>query len=401
MRNKPNLQFDSIIKAFDVDYFGYNFQNPFLKKGKLPRVVTRYGGKGNFYEDYDEYIRDVAKISGAKTFVDCFGGGGTMSMMALLMTDYDRGAPLFDRIIYNDVDYSVYCTFQTVKNSNECDKLIERIIDTPYKKRCFEEAHEIVALLNLQDLTGHIKKNHDYFTGKAGEKEFRDYMRNSQLNDGNIIHILGEKSEKMSLRIKAILLAKEANKLRKRLTTLDVAYYAFIENAMSFNGSGQSFRDMDKYDRCSIDYGRKMYLTAKKLSDISPLLDRLEVTNLSYVELIEEYDPTGKSDDFVWFLDPPYYSITRSAEATKVYKNEFTDQDHADMIQLLSTKKHWLLCGYEQVKDKNAKEWQKNIYRRLDKISGVKKVDLGIKARPSSSKAISEDDPHEILWLRE
>ena len=395
-------QFCSTVQKFNTTSFKYAFTNPFTKKQRLPRVVSRYGGKGNFYQDYEQYVYDMAKACKAKTFVDCFGGGGTMSMMALLMTDYDTYTPLFDKVIYNDLDISVYSTFEVVKDEIRCERLVNRILDTKYCRESFKKAHEIVALLNIVDLRTYLDTTDYVFT----TKDFAGYMRASQLNQDYLDHILKKRS--LSYEQMAVTLAEVRERLIGELTADDVAYYAFIENAMSFNGAGQSYRDVDGYDRCNIDYERKMYLLARKLTNITPLLDRLEVRNTSYKNIIDEQQDNGCLDKCIWFLDPPYYTMERSKSATAVYKNEFNNTDHVTMILMLSALKHWLLCGYKRDEQEGDRgdlsgiaEWQSRIYGVLRNMQDVKFIDLGMKARPSSSKAQQDGDPHEILWLKQ
>lgn len=402
-----NRLFFSNLQRFDTKSFRYRFENPFAARRTLPRVVTRYGGKGNFYQDYEPYVYDMAKACGAKTFVDCFGGGGTMSMMALMMLDYDTYEPLFDKVIYNDLDISVFSTFQVVKDPDRCDKLVERILDTPYDKDTFENAHRWVALLNISDIGAKIKKD-------ITQKDYELFLKVSQLSFRDVEVILKKVPNDYNERV--LCLIEEMKKLKLTMKADDIAYYAFIENAMSYNGAGQSFRDYTEYDRCSIDYERKMYLAARRLTEITPLLDRLEVSNKSYTDLIDEARSNGTVEKCIWFLDPPYYTGERAEGAGAVYKNEFENKDHLDMIDGLVNLKHWLLCGYSKdlqemahsgdiilptsVEVNNIKDDVKRAYAGLPLCKNVSAIDLDAKYRPAGSKALADDDPHEILWLK-
>ena len=97
----------------------------------------------------------------------------------------------------------------------------------------------------------------------------------------------------------------------------------------------------------------------------------------------------------VLFFDCPYYQPERAAEV--VYKDEMGDLEHVVLIQALSQLKHWMLCGYQSG---NVQGWQSRVYGVLDCFKDIRKVDLGMKHRPSGSRKAEADDPHEILWIR-
>ena len=58
------------------------------------------------------YIRIVAELNSATTFIDCCGGGGSVSIN-INKTGYD-----FKRKIYNDINYGIYSLMSTIKDSN-------------------------------------------------------------------------------------------------------------------------------------------------------------------------------------------------------------------------------------------------------------------------------------------
>lgn len=401
-------QFYSTLFSFNGDSFQYGFTNPFTKRARLPRVVTRYGGKGNFYMDYEPYVYDMAKKIKAKNFIDFFGGGGTMSMMALLMYDYDTAEPLFENVIYNDLDISTYCTFKTVKCESTCDELVEKILtEATYDEQTFRKAHKNIALINVS--IEHLLEDENYLKD-ASKTEFEKLKKEVQLQGDYYDEIMSaeyKNYKSKSYREQAEMLQEAGKKRRNDMSEMDIAYYAFVENALSFNGAGCGFRNTDNYERNNVDYEKKMYLRARKLMSISPLLERLTPVCGSYENLLNDNKIKSELDRSVLFFDPPYMSIERSS-ATDIYKHEMSDDEHRHLINdYLKNLNHWLLCGYKQdeqdgdkLPDALVDAERSRVYGVLREFPNVEFIDLGAKARPSSSKAIGEVAPHEILWLR-
>lgn len=69
----------------------------------------------------------------------------------------------------------------------------------------------------------------------------------------------------------------------------------------------------------------------------------IEIWNIDALECIDKCD----SDDFILYIDPPYIKSTRSTDED-VYEHEYTDEDHANLIEKLKTiKASVILSGYE------------------------------------------------------
>lgn len=129
---------------------------------------------------------------------------------------------------------------------------------------------------------------------------------------------------KETIRDIVVAASKEKKRLESgELSRDDIAYAGVIENAMSFNGDGRGFRNVDAYDRSKIDFGKKMHDAAKRFRDITPLLDRLEVRYGSYEVLMEDY-----GDECIYFCDPPYYKVERAAGAGNIYKHYCSKRGH-------------------------------------------------------------------------
>lgn len=328
----------------------------FVKEAqKLPRVVQRYGGKGRMYRQYEPYIRKMALDAKANTFVDCFGGGGSMSMAALLMFNHNTYNPIFDHVIYNDIDIGVYSLFRVVKDKDSCEELVEKILKTKYSEKVFNQAKE--------ELKKAINKD---ITSSENKKEI-----------------------------------------------IEIAYYQFIASAMSYNSIGTNFRNYTAYNTVSSDYEDRMYRQAVLLREITPLLGRLEITSKDYKEVIQQTQ-ARQDRRCVYFMDPPYVLSTRATE--EGYTFNFSDVAHIELIEILtgyvfsndsfqrSSKydgmNHWMMCGYQ---DDVLSKQALTLYSEMEKLNiqpNVKKVSLGIHNRPSGGKQMTKDDPEEILWYR-
>lgn len=410
------------------DLYPYKVPNPFMKPTRapaLPRIVSRYGGKGTFYDLYLPYIYNMAKASNLKIFADCFGGGGTMAMAALMMVDDDTHEPLFDKVIYNDVDITVVSAFEVVKDKDRCEKLIDKILDTEYSEENYWKARKVSMALNLPEYDTNEQKKIDLLDS---ETKVKRYKAAYQITDAYIQRVLGSEKDcysKETIRDIVVAASKEKKRLESgELSRDDIAYAGVIENAMSFNGDGREFRNVDAYDRSKIDFGKKMHDAAKRFRDITPLLDRLEVRYGDYAELMKDY-----GNECIYFCDPPYYKVERAAGAGNVYKHEFTVEQHIKLICDLNNQDNWLLCGYKKDEQEGLREagvtandineipeWQRRVYGILRDMQDVIFVDLGAITRGSSSidrgdeksddkskkkNKLKSIQPHEILWYRQ
>ena len=354
IKPSPKLKLIDNTFKFKIDGLG-------KEKIRLPRVIRRYGGKGSLYHLYEPFIRSLASRAGASVFVDAFGGGGSMSIAALLMDDFNTYKPLFNKVVYNDIEIGAATTFKVVKNWMACNELVDRVLLTEYSEENFNKAHEVMQSITL--------------LGKQ-------YIESSGISD------------------------------------IDIAYYNIIESCMSFNSIGESYRDYltEVCDFNSIDYEQAMWRQAEGLLEVTPFLERMEVHNGSYEKIINQY----KNQRCVYLLDPPYFHDTRATSTG--YKFEFSDEQHAQLLELVTgykfvtTKRedgrteyidllptgdpglhNWIICGYDRSAQNNQ---MIRMYELLVEKVGIQKIDLGVHSRPSSNKEMRDTDPHEIAWIR-
>jgi DNA adenine methylase len=78
-----------------------------------------------------------------------------------------------------------------------------------------------------------------------------------------------------------------------------------------------------------------------RLPEISDRLMRVQIENLDFRRIVNEYDGPGT----FFYLDPPYVLSTRKLKA---YKHELIDADHEALVKLLlEIKGKAMLSGYE------------------------------------------------------
>ena len=93
------------------------------------------------------------------------------------------------------------------------------------------------------------------------------------------------------------------------------------------------------------------------LAEITARLQRVQIENAPALEVIQRYDTPGT----VFYLDPPYVHSSRGDAA--VYENEMSDDDHAELAEVLSTiRGRAVLSGYRtELYDRLFENW-----RRID-----------------------------------
>ena len=381
----------SSIPAVYTDYFKIKTQSIFESK-RLPRVIQRYGGKGRFFNDYEVFIRKLAEQQRANNptninvFVDCFGGGGTMSIFALLMIDTYTFRPLFDSVIYNDFDIGIYSVFKVVSKKDTCEELVDRLLKTEYSKEAWVEAHECMARVNQAET---VKRVLETDPGNRSIEDVNEYMKLMKLMDGD------EYTDRATIDARQNSLLNDLFSYRNQLSDVDLAYYYYIESFFSFNSAGNSFRDYLNGFSCRIDYEHLFHKEAVALLEMPEILKGLIVQNKSYDELITEL-LKYQNANYTFFLDPPYLPEERTESATEVYTKELSTEDHRSLMSILSSLRYWILCGYDQNEGGNS------VYGQLMRVSNpeVERISLGVKYRTSSSKGLRRDDPEEIIWVR-
>ena len=255
---------------------GMNMNKPF-------RLINRYGGKGNMAHHYQPIIQEMALSQGLDVFVDFMGGAGTISLLALNLKDKE-GKPMFQKVVFNDIDPCVTSIFRVAKDKQMVDELIPMLLGVTYCKGSFDYAHN-----KLKDI-------------RAGKEKVDD---------------------------------------------LTMAFLSIIENRMSFNSACNSFKPYrNEYEKRK--YQETFFQRALELKYAPEQLERLVVKEGSYIDLIHDNREEHLFDynRSLLFFDPPYADFERSAK--KVYHDEMGFIDHMVLIQAISYLKHVLLCGYQQ-----------------------------------------------------
>ena len=307
------------LKRYEVEQM---YQNP--DTIVCQKVLKRYGGKGVLYKYYTPYISKLAASEGLDTFVDCFGGGATMSLLASEMVNPYVGQYQFKRIIYNDLEPGLAALVRVLKSEKNTNMLIKLLQHTPYTEEVFNEAHTYIEVLNN--------------TEDSVPPEFDD---------------------------------------------MEAAYYTWLSSEMSFNANNKNFASRRGQDNTSILHKR-----AAKLCRITPLLERVEIRNTDYKDLLCEFQFNRKA---LLFLDPPYIASTRSKCATDVYSAEMWDFEHMVMLWHLRKCANWILCGYDD----------NDIYKLVTECPGVEKFDVVTYHRRSSNIAKKYTEPRtEVIWQR-
>ena len=123
---------------------------------------------------------------------------------------------------------------------------------------------------------------------------------------------------------------------KKEFNDIEIASAFFIFNRITFSGttesggfSNQSFND--RFTESSI----------QRLKQLEKILPKTQITNLDYQEVVEK-----KGDDVFLFLDPPYYSATKSALYGK-NGNLHKQFDHKRFAEIMRNCKHKWLITYD------------------------------------------------------
>lgn len=116
-------------------------------------TICRYGGKARMGSWVMGKIEEVAKRNNLRTIFDVFGGGGTISLAAVKITD-DTGNPWFNKIYYNDTEHSLVTLMKVLKDFNKSNDLVKRLGDTPYDAEVWKQAHEMCEKANDGETEG-------------------------------------------------------------------------------------------------------------------------------------------------------------------------------------------------------------------------------------------------------
>lgn len=250
-------------------------------------------------------------------------GGGGTISLAAAKITDDNGNPWFNKIYYNDVEHTLVTLMHVLKDASKRAELENKLYATPYEREVWEKARDI------------YKRANDYDT--------------------------------------------------EGMTDIEIAWAHFVTMKMSFNGAGKTFRNPDgaRGANAITAYQNKI----KELKDFTAPLQKIELFEVDYLDLLTEIDKNHWNKEAVIYLDPPYIQATRAKNAENVYENELDGVKHMNIIMsLLGAFPYWVLSGYEH-----------SIYTdEIAKYDDVK-CDKSLQSKVSSK---SKTKGEEYLWYR-
>ena len=162
----------------------------------------------------------------------------------------------------------------------------------------------------------------------------------------------------------------------------------YIRLMASNNNSRANFNNTKK----SIDYFNdeslnRIVLAHKLVHPEKPTSSNLLTSsNLDVFDLFTFIDQE-RFNKSVKLFDPPYIHSTRSENATDIYIDEFSNEEHKELAKTLKDMHGWILCGYLPA-DNN-----KNPYACLENLDGVIHVEYATHNYSSnSSDKVKNDD---------
>jgi DNA adenine methylase len=158
------------------------------------------------------------------------------------------------------------------------------------------------------------------------------------------------------------------------------AWRFFVRNRMSRGGSGKSFATHSSRLRRDIGENVSAWLSVVEgLPEFHNRIKYVEIRQMDFRDFIKKYD----SFDTFFLCDPPYLPSQRVAGS---YTEELTEQDHIDLLEILSDiQGYFLLHGLESDLYRGYKEkhnWTKETFPR----------------KKSSSSKKSKPIYNEIIW---
>lgn len=143
------------------------------------------------------------------------------------------------------------------------------------------------------------------------------------------------------------------NKLKEDLSLEDRAYYYFISNRMSFNGTG-GFSVCDVARRNMIKSVSDYLSKVDELPEYHNRLSRVLIEHLDIFDLMEKYN----RENVFMYLDPPYVHDTR--KSNQGYIHEFSDEQHEKFVEVCNNfKGKLLISGYDHPMYDKLKGFQK------------------------------------------
>lgn len=121
---------------------------------------------------------------------------------------------------------------------------------------------------------------------------------------------------------------------------------------------------------------RGLVATANRLKNV-------EFYHESAFDCIPRYD----SEDTLFYLDPPYYPMTRVSNNN--YACELTEFQHLQLLRMIKTLKgHVVLSGYScPLYENELKDWERNEFEMISPSSGCSKKKIKLRVK-------------EVLWVK-
>jgi len=132
---------------------------------------------------------------------------------------------------------------------------------------------------------------------------------------------------------------------RADASLLDLGFATLFLNRTNRSGiiEGGVIGGKEQKGKYKIDARFNKASLIQRIKRIARYKDRIEIYNLDAVDFIQSISST-LPDDTLMYLDPPYYK-----KGKKLYVNSYSDQDHAQIAQLLASLKIRWMVSYDDV----------------------------------------------------
>lgn len=170
---------------------------------------------------------------------------------------------------------------------------------------------------------------------------------------------------------------------RGQQLTVDEAVSFFVRCRQSLAGRMDSFAPLSRTrTRRGMNEQVSAWLTTVEgLPAVHARLKRVAITNRPAVKCIKDLD----DPQTLFYCDPPYLKETRTAP--DVYQHEMTEQDHENLLEVLSrVTGKFILSGYPS-----------ELYTRFETLNGWRRVDIEIDNKAAGGK--SKRKMTECLWM--
>ena len=175
---------------------------------------------------------------------------------------------------------------------------------------------------------------------------------------------------------------------------IERAHRWFIVNRMCYGGIfGSGFGRSVKTGRNGMATNVASYLsTIDRLPQIAARLMQVQIENLDFRQIIKAYD---RPETF-FYLDPPYVLSTRKGKA---YRHEMSDQDHAELVDLLlHMKGKAVLSGYSNpfYESLEFAGWARHDFKAMCTVANhIVKTD-----RSDNEFELNDRERVETVWVR-